>query len=461
MSYHASGQRALSLLAVSLAVPAAAQPYRGLYVVAVPGVNVSKAAHAQAAAYRKNFIDGVEIPLHWNFIEPAAPGQTLPPNAGIINQITGEAFCPAGTRGTNFCWQELDEQLKLIGTEKKLSLALVAGGFSPPWLATNPAYNVAVAGPVLYASHGGTGPNCFSIDLDLVSSGAVAPGGAPSSFAAAYVAAVKVIAAHLASQGRLAQVAMIKVSGGVNNVTEEFHLDDATTTTGSCYSAATPLWSMLGYTPTATETAWKYIATNVAAQFPGALMSFDIVENSYTTSPLIDDAGTIFTVSQYIANPSLYGTLLLDRALADLVPGFGAQGILGAAPVSVQWNGVAPADQQTLSTIATHTLAAAAAGAVIGWQANELYNTAGSSCGAAACSAATSTATICYGTATCVAEYASLLDNGLSPMPGSPVAPAYFEVWPVDVNNPCLTQAHVAAHNSLTGDSLTVRSTCK
>ncbi len=460
MPFRVWGQWAFGPLAICLAVQAAAQAYRGLYVVAVPNVNGSKALHAQAAAYRKSFVDGVMIPLHWSFIEPAAPGQTLPPNAGIASPVTGEVFCPTGTKGTNFCWQELDEQISLVNPAKKLSLAVVAGGYSPGWLATNPAYNVAAAGPVLYASHAGNGAICYSINLDLVSSAAAAPGNAPSTFAAAYVAMMQQVAAHLATAGLLQQVSVIKVSGGVNTVTEEFHLDAAATTSGNCYTAATPLWSGLGYTPATTETAWKYMASNVAALFPDALMSFDILENSYNSAPLIDDAGTIFTVAQYNADPALYGTLLLDRALADLLPGNGAQGLLGTAAVAVQWNGIAPADQQSLPAIATHTLAAAANGAVIGWQANEQYGPLGSGCGTAACAAATSNSTQCYGAETCVAEYASMLANGLSPVPGSPIQPAYLEIWPADVNTPCLTPANVAAHNTLTADTLTARSTC-
>lgn len=454
------GLPGLVVLACCAAAPGQAQSYKGIYVVAVPNVDGSKAAHAEASAYKKPFIDGLMIPLHWAYIEPVAPGNTLAPGAGLTNPYTGEVFCPHGTHKTNYCWQELDEQLRLADPTKALSLAVVAGGYTPAWLATDSAYAVATAGPVLYASHNGTGSICYTISLPLASSNAALANGAPSSFAGAYVAMIQALAAHLQQVGALSLVSMIKVSGGINNVTEEFHLDSATTS-ASCLTSTTLLWSSLGYTPAATQTAWTYMAQGMAASFPGALLSFDILENSFSTTPLITDGGVVFTVAQYNANPAAYGTLLLDRVLAALVPGGGAQGVLGPAPVAIQWNGLAPSDQQNLSTIATHTLAAGAAGAVIGWQTNELYAAQGSGCGTAACASATSMATTCYGTATCAAEYASMLDNGITPVPGGTAHGSYVEVWPADVVNACLQPALVAGHNALTGASLTLKSKCQ
>jgi hypothetical protein len=434
------------------------QAYRGLYVVAIPYVNGNATNKLQARAYKQPFIDGVEIPLHWSFIEPAAPGTTLPPGAGVTNPITKETFCPNGTTHTNFCWQELDEQLDYMSRGKKISLAVVAGGFSPSWLSAS-GYNVASIGPVLFASHNGTGPNCYDLSMALPSSYAGFSGAAPSSFAAAYVAMMRAVAAHLAVKGLLSQVAIIKVSGGANTVSEEFHIDDSTTT-AACLSDVTPLWAAIGYRPGLVEAAWEYIAAQTAAAFPHALPSFDLLENGFGAGPLIDDAGTIFTANEYLADPSLYGTLLLDRALSALMPASGAEGILGHSRLSVQWDSLQPADQQTLSTVATHTLAAAENGAVLSWQANKLAETEGSSCGTAACAAATSNETICYGAATCVAEFASLLDNGITPVPGLALKASFLEIWPIDVQNTCLQPALVAAHNALTGDSLRAGSGC-
>jgi hypothetical protein len=452
---------ALVLIAATcLPAMAAAQAYKGLYVVAVPNVNGTKTNKLQAGAYKQPFIDGVEIPLHWSFIEPAAPGTTLPPAAGVTNPITGEVFCAKGTTHTNFCWQELDEQLAYVSSSKKLSLAVIAGGFSPAWLST-PSYNVAATGPVLYASHGGTGPNCFDLSMPLPSTAAAAlDGNAPSSFATSYVAMMQAVAAHLSAKGLLNQVAIIKISGGANTVTEEFHIDSATTT-GTCLTAVTPIWASIGYRPATVETAWEYIAKQTAATFPNALPSFDLLENSFAASPTIDDAGTIFTPADYNADPAAYGTLLLDRVLAALVPGGNAAGILGHSAVSVQWDGVLPADQQTLSAVATHTLAAAENGAVLSWQTNEMSGLQGSSCGTAACAAATTKTTPCYGKATCVAEYHSLLDNGIRPMPGKALKAKFLEVWSIDVQNSCLQPALVAAHNTLTGDTLAVGGGCE
>jgi hypothetical protein len=437
-------------LAAALWLPAASwgQTYQGLYVVSVPYVNDNTFTEKLAGAYKQPFIDGVEIPLHWSFIEPVAPGSTLPPGAGVKNPITNETFCPHGTKGTNFCWQEFDEQLPYLSRHKKLSLAVIAGGFSPSWL-SGPSYDVASTGPVLYASHNGSGPNCFDLSMALPSSSASLGGQAPSSYAAAYVAMIKAVAAHLSAKGLLGQVAIIKVSGGANTVTEEFHIDSSTQT-GTCLSDVTPLWASIGYRPSAVAAAWAYIAVQTAATFPKALPSFDLLENDFSTAPLIDDAGTIFTVTQYDDDPSAYGTLLLDQVLAALVPGGGALGLVGA--VSVQWNGVSPADQQDLSTIATHTIAAAENGAVLSFQANELSGEQGSSCGTAACAYATSSTTPCYGTETCVVEYASLLDNGITPVPGENLQASFLEVWAADVQNTCLQPSLVAAHDRLTGD---------
>jgi hypothetical protein len=448
---------AVILIAASSHPAAGAAAYKGLYVVAIPYVNGNTSNEQQAAAYKQPFIDGVEIPLHWSFIEPAAPGTTLPPAAGITNPITNETFCPKGTKGTNFCWQELDEQLAYVSRSKKLSLAVIAGGFSPSWL-SNTNYDVAATGPVLYASHGGTGPNCFNLSMALPSSSASLGGNAPSSFAAAYVAMMQAVAAHLSSKGLLSQVSIIKVSGGANTVTEEFHIDSSTTT-GTCLTDVTPLWASIGYRPGAVETAWQYIASQTAATFPHALPSFDLIESAFATSPLIDDAGTIFTAAEYDEDPSAYGTLLLNRVLTALVPGGGTPGFLGAK-LSVQWDGVLPADQQTLATVAAHTLDAAQNGAVLSFQANELSGTQGSSCGTAACAYATSKTTKCYGTETCVAEFASLLDNGITPVPGEALKASFLEVWSVDVQNACLQPALVAAHNALTGDTLAAGAGC-
>jgi hypothetical protein len=435
------------------------QAYRGLYVVAIPYVNGNATNKLQARAYKQPFIDGVEIPLHWSFIEPVVPGTTLPPGAGVRNPITNETFCPNGTTHTNFCWQELDEQLAYLDRSKKLSLAVIAGGFSPSWL-SSASYNVASIGPVPYASHGGTGSNCYDLAMPLPSSAASALSPqAPSSFAAAYVAMMKAVAAHLSAKGLLSHVAIIKISGGANTVTEEFHIDSSTTT-GTCLTDVVPLWAAIGYRPGLVETSWEYIAAQTAATFPHALPSFDLLESSFAAAPLIDDAGTIFTPAEYDQDPSAYGILLLDRALAALVPGGHAAGILGHSPVSVQWDGVLPADQQTLSTVATHTLAAAENGAILSWQTNEMSGVQGSSCGTAACAYATSSTTPCYGTETCVAEYASLLDNGIKPVPGKALKASVLEVWSIDVQNTCLQPALVAAHNALIGDTLAASGGC-
>jgi hypothetical protein len=437
---------------------ASAQAYKGLYVVAIPNVDATITTKRQAHAYQQPFVDGVEIPLHWSFVEPAAPGTTLPPGAGVTDPITGEVFCPKGTRRTNFCWQELDEQLAFVSSSKKLSLAVIAGGFSPQWL-TDAGIAVTTIGPVRYASHGGTGPNCFNMPMPLPSSSATPGGNAPSSFAAAYVAMMQSLAAHLAAKGLLSQVAIIKVSGGANTVNEEFHIDSSTTN-NACLTDVTPLWAAIGYRPGAVAAVWEYIAAQTAAIFPQALPSFDLLESSFTSAPLIDDAGTIFTAAKYTAHPAAYGSLLLDLALAALLPGGGAPGIVGPA-VSVQWDGVLPADQQTLSAVAVHTLAAAENGAVLSWQTNEMSGLTGSSCGTAACAAATTSTTPCYGTVSCVAEYASLLDNAITPIPGNSLKAGFLEVWPIDVQNKCLQVALVAAHNALTGDTLAGGNGCK
>ena len=450
------------LAACCISTPVAAQNYKGLYVMSVQNIFGSATALAETAAYRKPFIDGVVLILHWGYLEPAAPGQTLPPNAGITDPITGETFCPLGTatHHTNFCWQELNEQLTHIPPGKKLSLAVVAGGFTPPWLATNPTYAITTTGPLLYASKGGLGANCFHISLPLPSTAALPGQSAPSSFAAGYVQMMQQVATYLQSKGRLADVSIIKISASISTVTEEFHLD-AATTSATCLTPATPAWASAGYTPTATETAFEYIAQNVSAIFPHALPSFDILENSFTDTPLIDDTGTIFTAADYTKNPTKYGTLLLDRALAALAPAPGQPGILGATPVSVQWDGLQSADQQTLTTAAPHTLAAGANGAVIAFQANEMSGPEGSICGTAACASATSPTVTCNGTATCIAEYASLLANGINPIQGTPTQSAFLEVWSADAIVPCLAPALQAAHNALTGSSLAISKTCK
>ena len=112
MLYREAKRATLGLLASTcLIAPATAQTYQGIYVVSIPYVNGSAATLTQAVAYRKPFVDGVVIILHWSYLEPVAPGQTLPPGANITDPFTGEVFCPQGTQHTNFCWQELDEQL--------------------------------------------------------------------------------------------------------------------------------------------------------------------------------------------------------------------------------------------------------------------------------------------------------------------------------------------------------------
>jgi hypothetical protein len=461
MVYFDARRATLGLLASAcLIAPATAQTYKGIYVVSIPNVNGSAANVAQATAYRKPFVDGVVIILHWSYLEPVAPGQTLAPGANVTNPFTGEVFCPQGTKHTNFCWQEIDEQLAHIGTEKKLSLAVVAGGYSPAWLASSADYGVSTTGALLYAAHDGTAVNCYSISLPLPSSAPLSGQASPSSFASAYINAMQQLSLHLSQKGRLGAVSIVKISGGINTVTEEFHLD-AATTTGTCLTPATPLWADIGYRPADMETTWEYLAKSVSAVFPNALPSFDILEDSLTSSPLIDDTGTVFTTKDYNKNPSLYGTLLLDRALAALAPGAGTQGILGGAAVSVQWDGLAPADQQSLSTTATHTLAAGMNGAVIGFQANEMSGPEGSSCGTASCASATSRTTTCNGTATCMYEYGSLLDNGITPVPGAALQGAFIEVWAADVVNPCLAPALTAAHNTLTGSALKIGEGCK
>jgi hypothetical protein len=246
---------------------------------------------------------------------------------------------------------------------------------------------------------------------------------------------------------------MIKISGGVNTITEEFHID-AAAKAGPCQTPVVTLWQQAGYRPAATMTAWTYIAEQVAALFPAALASFDILEDAFATSPPIDDEGVIFTEKKYNKNPLAYGPLLLDRALDALVPGGGMAGVLGDTPVSVQWNGLAPADQQNLSAVAPHTLAAAQDGAVLAWQTNELSGAAGSSCGTAACSTAVSSTTRCYGTVSCVTEYQSLLENGITPVAGSGLQASFLEVWAPDVLNVCLQPALVQAHDTLTGATL-------
>jgi hypothetical protein len=285
--------------------------FRGIYVVS----NFSKSNNEQKSSFDERvyslpYIDGIVIEGLWSSIEPS-------PN--------------------NYDWTLVDAQIvKAISNNKKITLAITAGAYTPAWL-YQPPYEV-VHDTFYWSSHGGnTGKECVPYVL---------PAPWDLQFEEAYTNMMKALSEHLKTiDGAYESVTRIKLTG-INTLTNELHLGFCKNTDGLLR------WQKLGYTPDKILASGKILMNAVNNAFPDKVLALNIIESGGL--PLISNKGEIIEKT----NPDYVDAKqsLIEYGLASVFKN----------RFSVQWNGFNSEDTSGRESI----LNAKKEGAIIGWQTN-------------------------------------------------------------------------------------------
>lgn len=322
-----------------------------------------------AAALKNPAVKGAEIVLYWNVLEPKAG---------------------------KFAWRSLDRAIAMTRHKHALSLAIVTGAYSPAWLADAPSSVNFLT--FAYGPRGGKTRGCSSISMPVP----FAPG-----YIAAYDAMMDALAIHLTATGAIHAVSIVKTTG-IDTTTEENHLPTiGCTDTNPNDPQQTPqqvaaAWQQAGYTSTVLENAWKQMTSEIALDFPNAMVSLDVYASEAVSFPAIGAHGHIAEDGK---PPPILRTLIT----------YGVTNFPGR--FSTQWNGVSDIGPIPAWLVAR---LCKVPNAVVGWQSNEFFNTKGAGCG----STEPGGATLCTDT-----SYLALLNNAKN------TCGATMEVWPADVVN--------------------------
>jgi len=305
--------------------------YKGLYVMIYPTWVPQTAAFENALS--KPFIDGATVIMQWAVIEPR-PGV--------------------------FDFSSMDRWISSVVTKrKKISLGVMAGMWTPEWLYDSD-HQVAKNVFVYNRSPQGT-PNCTRLAL---------PSPWHQSYIREYNQMMREVAKHLhqlqipdmGPDAAYEALRIIKVAG-INNTTEELRLYANMYPRGDpgpCHqSDAPPIWAAAGFTPTKVVVAWTEIASNLAAVFPGKVLSVDIIQvNAF---PPVDDSGRVYRPEP--RSNDLLTTRIVEAGISRFSGRF-----------AVQWN--------ALSNLPPNSAVvdAGARGAIEAWQMNEFLGSNGSGC---------------------------------------------------------------------------------
>ena len=302
--------------------------FRGLYVLINPAWVFQ--APSLRSALAKPYIDGAVLTSEWSGIEPA-PG---------VYDFTA-----------------LDQWIVLaVRQHEKLSLAVMAGLWTPDWL-YKPPYQVPNSSFRYNRSPQGT-PNCTTLVL---------PSPWNPTFIREYNQMMRRVAQHLHTmkiEGMPANAAydalrIVKLDG-INNTTEELRLyanQYPHADPGPCHqTSAPPVWAAAGFRPSKIKSAWTEMADNIAVLFPDKILSTDVIQN--VAFPAVDENGQVYQPRPGLIDP------LSNEVIAIGIARFPGR-------YSVQWDALStqPPDPAVLE--------ARRHGAIEAWQLNDILGTQG------------------------------------------------------------------------------------
>ena len=311
---------AIVLLFATCANALAAIPdYEGIYVRIDPAY-VNKTSEFEHSLNQR-FVDGAAIVLQWMKIQPA-------PNV--------------------YDFRALDKWVvKAVENDQKLSLALMAGSFTPQWL-----YRRGVAAVSIE-----TNKNPQNVG-GAVCSVIIVPVPWDRQFIEAYDDAVKAIANHLKAlaipskaPGAAFDAVKIAKLSGINNTTEELRLPAGKRTQSQCAeSDAQSIWIKAGFTPQKILDAWTEISADIASAFPNSILSIAIIQIG--AFPAVDDDGAPTKPAR--GKTDVLTNKIVAKALAQY-----------DGRLAVQWNGLSGEKPNP------EVIYAGNRGAIVGWQLNQ------------------------------------------------------------------------------------------
>ena len=314
--------------------------YRGLYMILDPRVTANGDApmynYYETALANPN-IDGVTMIMLWT---------------SLYNTVDAKP--------QNYNWTQLDFWAnEAIKHNKKISLGVIAGMWTPQWL-LEPPFNVPAhyftfnSGPLIKA-------NCVTRLLPTIWD---------ATYVYRYNQMTTDLAAHLKSTGAFGHVSIVKLEG-LNEETQELNIGATRIPDFNCPLSANSQylsegWIANGFAPDKVHGQWQMITENTAANFPTQELSVDILSN-YQAFP----SGN----NQYIviAEPTGGTDATTDYLLqTTILPGPNQRSYHNR--FSVQW------DALSTGSLDAEVFKAKGYGANIAWQVNDGYGTAGAAC---------------------------------------------------------------------------------
>ncbi len=194
----------------------------------------------------------------------------------------------------NYDWSFVDSEIdNAIAYGKKVSIAFIAGDYSPHWIKKGGFTFLHFK----IIPHDGSGNNAHWVDIPLPWE---------TVFINAYSDLISDFKDHLKSNSsRYAAISLIKICG-INQETAETRLpyEDSTYVSGTdTASNAAQIWLANGYTPTKVLSAWQTIANACYKKFKDKPLDIAIIPDP-NGFPSISDNGTII--------PGLFNTTTAD-----------------------------------------------------------------------------------------------------------------------------------------------------
>jgi hypothetical protein len=280
-------------------------------------------------ALTKDFVDGGVITLQWSQLEP---------KPGVYD------------------FSDLDQWIvNIAGQHKKISLAVMAGMYTPDWLYSAP-FNVP-KNEFKYNRDPQGAPVCTVLVL---------PSPWDARFISQYNNVVAAVAQHIrdfqapgiAHGAAYAALRIVKLDG-INNTTEELRLVANKGDNGPCQqSDARQVWAKAGFAPRKIEAAWQKLIENTGRTFNDKILSMDLIQ--VAAFPAIDDSGAIYTPPPRSVDSLT--TRLVEIALSRF-----------KGRLAVQWNALSHLEPNPAVTDAGRN------GAIVAWQMNEFLGPQGGS----------------------------------------------------------------------------------
>jgi hypothetical protein len=364
---------------------AASHSFGGLYV----RLDVSQTANSRdfQNALSKSYIDGAALIVPWRVIEPSAG---------------------------NYDFSLLDHWVKVaVGLDKKLSLGIMAGTYTPPWVYQGA--NAATYVTVPIARGPANRQSCTTVVL---------PVPWDSNYIARFKQTIRSTADHLRSlaisgkpPGSAMQAIRIVRLTGINVVSAELMMPTGIGRDQKCTdgSPAQP-WLRAGMSEDKVVSAWSEMSGAIAKSFPDAKLSLSVIRDR--AFPVIGDPKA--AKARVGTGADSLTARIIDSGLAQFPGNF-----------AVQWNALSA--QQLNPAV----IAAGRKGAIIGWQLNE----AGGVRGGAFCFYGPRGPAMRRMKCNSQKDFQAMLDNGINN------GGKYIEVWAPNVDE--YASSFRAAHDKL------------